>query len=51
MTCNHPAVLFYKENLYFKCEKCGEIVMRVFDIKDFFGFCKIIGKDPEKIMA
>jgi len=51
MTCEHPAVLFYSDDLWFKCEKCGKKLVKFNDVKDFYSFCNFIGKLPEKIMA
>ncbi len=51
MTCDHPAVLFDMDDLWFKCEKCAKKLIKVFDVNDFFSFCNFIGKDPKKIMA
>jgi len=51
MTCEHPAILFYRINLTFRCEKCGDSLVKLNGMEEFRLFCEFAGKDPNKLLA
>ena len=49
--CRHPSVLFFEDDCTFRCMKCNEKLIRLENKFVFRIFCKLIGFDPENLLA
>jgi hypothetical protein len=51
MTCEHLKILFYEENLAFRCIECEEELVKLASITEFRLFCELSGIDPKTLIA
>ncbi len=49
--CNHPSILFFVEDLTFRCMKCNNKLIKLSGEKEFRIFCELSGKDPKSLMV